>query len=166
MKLVIIESPYAGDAAAIAINTDYARRAMADALNRGEAPYASHLLYTQPGVLDDAMPDERALGINAGLAWGDRADATVVYADLGMTSGMAWGVDRARAAGRDVVVRFMDAATCRGCGGPIAMVDNVYEGCPVAGCAGTATVDTCSQCGGPMPMVDGVVPMCPNGCAD
>lgn len=64
--LVIVESPYAGDVDA---NVTYARRALRDCLERGEAPIASHLLYTQPGVLDDTVPEQRALGIAAGLAW-------------------------------------------------------------------------------------------------
>ena len=41
----------------------YARACVADCLRRGEAPIASHLLYTQPGVLDDDVPEERAQGI-------------------------------------------------------------------------------------------------------
>ncbi len=48
MKLVILESPYAGHVDA---NVAYARMAMHDSLLRGEAPIASHLLYTQPDVL-------------------------------------------------------------------------------------------------------------------
>ena len=67
MKRVIIESPYAGD---VERNLRYARAAMKDCLHRGEAPYASHLLYTQEGVLDDDVPGERKLGISAGLSWG------------------------------------------------------------------------------------------------
>jgi len=67
MRRVILESPYAGD---VATNVAYARRALRDCLLRGEAPFASHLLYTQPGVLDDTLPDERACGIEAGLIWG------------------------------------------------------------------------------------------------
>src|SRR4029077_21043205 len=35
---------------------------------QGGGPFASHLLDTQPGVLDDQVPDERRLGIAAGLA--------------------------------------------------------------------------------------------------
>jgi len=89
MKLVIIESPYAGD---VARNETYARRAMMDCLDRGEAPYASHLLYTQPGVLDDDDPDERALGIAAGFAWREVAHCTVVYQDYGISPGMAAGI--------------------------------------------------------------------------
>ncbi len=85
MKLVIIESPYAGE---IERNTHYARAAMHDCLCRGEAPLASHLLYTQEGILDDAKPLERALGIAAGFAWGGYADAVVFYTDFGMSEGM------------------------------------------------------------------------------
>src|SRR3546814_12910998 len=67
MKLVIIESPYAGD---VEENTRYARACLQDCLRRGEAPFASHLLYTQPGILDDRVPDERELGLEAGRRWG------------------------------------------------------------------------------------------------
>ena len=40
MKLVILESPYAGDVEA---NVEYARACVRDSLSRGEAPIASHL---------------------------------------------------------------------------------------------------------------------------
>lgn len=107
MKLVIIESPYAGKPREIKRNVDYARAAMADCLRRGEAPYASHLLYTQPGVLDDAIPVDRTLGIDAGLAWGKHADVTVVYYDRGVSSGMRQGIARAEAEGRPVEWRTL-----------------------------------------------------------
>ena len=64
MKRVILESPYAGD---IQRNIKYARECLKDSIKRGEAPIASHLLYTQ--VLDDNIPEERQHGIDAGLAW-------------------------------------------------------------------------------------------------
>lgn len=92
MRRVIIESPYAGD---IHLNTLYARLAVKDCLSRGEAPIASHLLYTQPGILDDGKPDERKTGIDAGHAWIGKADAVVVYTDLGVSNGMAAGIRRA-----------------------------------------------------------------------
>lgn len=85
MKPVVIESPYAGDVEA---NTAYARACMADSLARGEAPIASHLLYTQPGILDDAVPEERARGIAAGLTWARHAELAVFYVDRGYSSGM------------------------------------------------------------------------------
>ena len=82
---VSVESPYAGD---VEGNVAYAREAVADCLKRGEAPFASHLLYTQPGILDDEVPRERARGIEAGFEWRAVADATVVYIDRGITDGM------------------------------------------------------------------------------
>jgi hypothetical protein len=104
VRRVILESPYQGNAER---NLAYCRAAMRDCLLRGEAPYASHALYTQPGVLDDNAPAERALGIEAGLSWGQGADATVVYADLGISVGMELGIQRARAEGRPVELRFL-----------------------------------------------------------
>lgn len=67
-RLVIVESPFAAESeAGIAENIDYARTCLRDALQRGEAPYASHLLYTQPGVLNDRDPEERRVGMRAGF---------------------------------------------------------------------------------------------------
>lgn len=93
MKLVIVESPYAGD---VTRNLLYARLCMRDCLDRGEAPYASHLLYTQPLVLDDDQPEQRALGIEAGLCWGRIAELVAVYEDFGLSGGMMLGIQRAR----------------------------------------------------------------------
>lgn len=102
MKLVIIESPYAGD---IEANVAYARRCIRDSLHRGEAPIASHLLYTQPGILRDEVPGERQWGIDAGLAWGRVADLTAVYVDRGISSGMRYGIESAERMGRPIETR-------------------------------------------------------------
>lgn len=102
MKLVIVESPYAGE---VETNVRYARAAMADCLRRGEAPYASHLLLTQPGILDDTIPDERALGIEAGLTWGKCADLSAIYIDRGVSRGMLQGIERAQKEGRRIEIR-------------------------------------------------------------
>jgi len=91
MKLVILESPYAGD---VENNVAYARACMADCLHRGEAPFVSHLLYTQPGVLDDTIPEQRKLGMEAGFEWRRVAELTVVYTDNGISGGMQEGIDR------------------------------------------------------------------------
>ena len=86
MKRVIIESPYAGkDEIEINRNIQFARACMRECLLKGESPYASHLLYTPPGVLDDNNQEERNLGIQAGLFWGQQADKTVVYTKYGIT---------------------------------------------------------------------------------
>lgn len=102
MKLVILETPYAGD---IDANLNYARACLRDCLLRGEAPIASHLLYTQPGVLDDDVPVERQQGIEAGLAWRRVADASVVYIDRGISQGMKIGIKTALNAGMPVEYR-------------------------------------------------------------
>jgi hypothetical protein len=78
-----------------------------DSLLRGEAPIASHLLYTQPGVLNDQVADERRPGIEAGLAWRVAAEATVVYQDLGISPGMEHGIAAAKAAGLPVEYRTL-----------------------------------------------------------
>ena len=90
MKKVIIESPYAGN---IKQNIKYARACLKDSLNRNEAPLASHLLYTQDGVLDDTVQAERMQGINAGLAWKEFADLHVFYVDYGMSNGMKYALN-------------------------------------------------------------------------
>lgn len=106
MKLVAIESPFgSSDPAVVRRNVAYARLCLRDCLERGEAPYASHLLYPQPEVLDDQDPSERALGINAGLAWGDEAELKVVYTDLGTTKGMRLGIDHSESIGQGIEYR-------------------------------------------------------------
>lgn len=107
MRLVIVESPYAGD---IEKNVAYARRCVRDSLLRGEAPIASHLLYTQPGILRDKVPEERQHGIDAGLAWRRVAQATVVYTDLGISRGMEYGIKAAANDGLPVEYRSIGAS--------------------------------------------------------
>ena len=68
---------------------------MLDSMSKGEAPFASHLMYTQ--VLDDTIPEERALGMECGQAFYDKMDYMVVYEDYGISPGMEEGI----AFGRD-----------------------------------------------------------------
>lgn len=102
MKRVVIESPFAGN---VELNLRYLRLCMHECITNDEAPFASHALYTQPGVLDDDIPVQRELGIVAGFAWRDVADLTVVYTDLGITKGMQYGIDDANRKGRPVEYR-------------------------------------------------------------
>lgn len=76
MRRVVLESPLSGD---FELNQRYARWCMLECLRRGEAPFASHLLYTQ--CLDDLVEKERDLGILAGLEWGEGTEH-VFYVDL------------------------------------------------------------------------------------
>lgn len=103
-RTVTLESPYAGD---LAKNTAYTRASLRDCLLRGEACFASHLLYTQENVLDDTFSAQRRLGIEAGLLFAQLSAKTVVYHDLGITAGMQEGIARAHAAGRMVEYRSL-----------------------------------------------------------
>jgi hypothetical protein len=97
MRPVVIESPFAGD---VEKNLRYLRAAMRACLLRGEAPFASHAIYTQPGVLDDTIPEERDLGIKAGFAVVEALAAAgaprIVFTDEGYSRGMHYGLDHAR----------------------------------------------------------------------
>jgi hypothetical protein len=106
MKLTIIESPYAAPTPErIEAHVEYARRCVRDSLERGEAPIASHLLFTQPNILRDEVPEERQWGIDAGLAWRRVADLTAVYTDFGITAGMSYGIEAAESSGVTVEYR-------------------------------------------------------------
>lgn len=87
MKRVIIESPYRGDGYEdLALNMEYLQECIRDSLRRGEAPFASHQMYTT--ALDDKNPEHRRLGIAAGTAWARSADLRVFYLDRGWSTGM------------------------------------------------------------------------------
>lgn len=101
-RRVVVESPFSGD---VERNLKYARACMRDCLDRGEAPIASHLLYTQPGILNDNNPEERQWGIEAGFQWNTQAHLTVVYTDLGISSGMQFGISHANKQGRPIEYR-------------------------------------------------------------
>lgn len=106
LPAVLIESPLAAPTIdGLVRNKKFARACLRDSLSKGEAPYASHLLYAQEGLLNDDIAHERALGIHAGLLWGKFATKTVVYTDLGISSGMERGIKRAREENREIEYR-------------------------------------------------------------
>lgn len=109
MTRVIIESPFRGNDGSFA-NVKYSRQCMRDALDRGESPFASHLLYTQKGVLDDSIPEERDKGIKAAEGWLEVADYVVIYADFGITLGMAKGIAKAARLGKTLKFRWINGA--------------------------------------------------------
>lgn len=119
MKRVIIESPYAGQ---IFRNILYARACVKDSLQRGEAPLASHLLYTQPNILDDEVVSERSNGILAGHMWIPYADCVVAYLDFGISKGMCLGMDTATRLKIPVVMRRLSETDLRN-----VMVQSEFE---------------------------------------
>jgi hypothetical protein len=107
---VIIESPFGrrqdGQPCTqneMAKNIEYARKCMHESLERGEAPYGSHLLY--PQVYDDATPEERRGGMESGFAWGEVAELIAVYIDRGLTDGMREGINRHQSSGIEIEYR-------------------------------------------------------------
>lgn len=113
MKTVIIESPYAGD---IDKNIDYAWKCVRDSCSRGEAPFASHLLYTVAvdkqkyaqealGTTDDEHWISREEGLKRCEAWRSVAHKTVFYIDLGYSSGMIRAKEHALKMGQEIEER-------------------------------------------------------------
>lgn len=100
MKMVVIESPYAGD---VERNRKYLRACIRDCLRRGENPYASH--YMLPNFLDDNKPQERQLGLQMGMDWAFFADAAVFYVDFGMSQGMVAAEETHRQTGKELIYR-------------------------------------------------------------
>lgn len=96
MRRVIVETPYRGKTdEETERNLMYLQKCMRVCLMRGDAPFASHGLYTQPGVLNDKILEERMRGIYAGFAWHQRSQASVVGIDLGFSTGMKLGITNA-----------------------------------------------------------------------
>ena len=106
-----IESPYDGpNDQTIKRNILYARLACRWALEHGYFPYASHLFFTQPGILDDKIPEERELGIRAGKSIiKTSAKVSLFFLDLGESKGMTYGRQAAAEAGRQIKeIRLFD----------------------------------------------------------
>jgi hypothetical protein len=92
-RRVIIESPYRGTTPEeTARNIAYAKRCVLDSLSRNESPIASHLLFPQDGILLDADPEQRKLGIDAGHAWIPVCHFVALYTDHGISPGMEAGL--------------------------------------------------------------------------
>jgi hypothetical protein len=107
MKPVFLISPFAGDDLEEEANVNYGRKCMADCFARGEAPFAGHLLYTQPGVLNDKDAKERAMGIAAGHVWMNHCEVAVVYIDRGVSKGMRIDIERFIEASDSMEFRFL-----------------------------------------------------------
>lgn len=139
VTFTIVESPYAPfskndperAAVELARNVAYVNACLADSFAKGETPFASHAIYTLPGVLNDKVPTERKKGMQAGfdiatalsiIAWGsdtcnpllteklpfEACFIRAFYVDRGWTSGMADGMLEAGMAGQAVVKRELN----------------------------------------------------------
>lgn len=104
MKRVVVCSPYGGS---IDRNLHYARCAVRHSIDQGEAPFASHLIYPQPNILDEAVPRDRERGIQLGLEWISLAEAVIFYVDHGWSPGMIQELKVARLFSRPIEVRHI-----------------------------------------------------------
>jgi hypothetical protein len=87
MIKIQLESPFRGSERATPNDhVGYLQACIRDSITRGEAPFASHQMYTQ--ALDDTIPEEREAGIRAGYEWMQHAEKVVFYEDLGWSPGM------------------------------------------------------------------------------
>lgn len=120
MDFVVVESPFATNTITLPNGTQreilredniaYACACLRDCLvNQGEAPFASHLLYTREGILDDDIPDERTMGIQAGFDIGRKARRRLFYVDRGFTAGMRLAYWFAQEIGQECVLRRLGA---------------------------------------------------------
>lgn len=113
-ECVYVESPYNGTPEEIERNIQYAIAAMRDCLKRKEAPFLSHLIYTQSPKVGFVSDDDekfkfigREAAIEAALCWAAKSEKTVVYTDLGMSKGMKIGIENAEKVGRKVEYRSL-----------------------------------------------------------
>lgn len=107
--LTIIATPYSAPTQALkARNIAYARFCLMHSIDKGEIPFASHLLYTQ--VLNDDQPSERALGVKLSKAFFYNAKRLAVYEDLGRSPGMTEEIVLAKSLDLPIVYRRLSGA--------------------------------------------------------
>ena len=113
-KLCYICSPYRGDTER---NAKYAAALTRTAVMKGYTPITPHLYLTQ--ALDDRNPEERALGMEAGLHLLEPCEAIMIGGYYGISEGMRYEIERAHRLGKTflfadtVDVNVMDAAFLR-----------------------------------------------------
>ena len=101
MKRVYICSPYRGDGSTnTETNEAFAVMLCKLAISRGYAPIAPHLYL--PKALDDNKPEERQIGIDAGLAFLEVCDELWFCYKYGISEGMQKELQAAIDAGKTV----------------------------------------------------------------
>lgn len=107
MDTVAIVSPYnASTEARRTRNVEYARSAAWDALSRGEAPIAIHLVLGDPR--EEESPEARTLALQASKAILQHVQKVVVYTDLGYSPGMRYEIEEAKRMHKDVEFRSLE----------------------------------------------------------
>lgn len=102
-KTVCVESPLKGD---LPKNLEYARQCLRYVLDKGHAPFASHLLYTQ--VLDDRVKWQRDKSLNAGIDFGRLCEERWFFTGLGMSEGMKLALNSANEVGQHIEIVHLE----------------------------------------------------------
>ena len=95
-KLCYVCSPYRGD---VARNVKYAKELTGRAVRKGLVPITPHLYITQ--ALDDRNPEERALGMEAGLHLLEPCECIMIGGRYGISEGMRYEIERAHKMGKN-----------------------------------------------------------------
>lgn len=98
----VVESPYAGDTED---NLKYLKGLLLWCVKFGYAPWASHAVYTQKGVLIDEIAEQRTAGIEAGLLVASFAQYTILGTEKGISKGMQYGMANAQKAKRQIIYK-------------------------------------------------------------
>lgn len=97
-RVVFVSSPFGGKKE----NSQKAASVCHELLKKGWSPFAPHVYYADN--LDDAVPWERELGMNAGLEILKKCDFILVMGDH-MTHGMKMEIELATAMGKPVIFK-------------------------------------------------------------
>lgn len=109
MQVAYICSPYrAEDKKTLRRNKFYARTLTRMAIDCGLAPITPHLYITK--VVDDNNPDDRYVGLRAGLELLAKCDMVLYGSKYGISEGMAGELQEARARG----IPCIDVEECKG----------------------------------------------------
>lgn len=107
-RTALLVTPFmAEDPSKAARMVRYALRATRDSLNKGEAPLASHLFFSE--VLNIRNPIERDIGLQSQLNWMKACDVVVVYLDFGITPAMQVAINNAILRHRKIEYRTIGA---------------------------------------------------------
>ena len=101
-KLCYICSPYRGDTER---NVKYAQELTRRAVCTSHIPITPHLYITQ--ALDDRNPEERALGMEAGLHLLEPCECIMIGGRYGISEGMRYEIEWAHKMGKNFSLRIV-----------------------------------------------------------
>lgn len=103
LKMVVLETRFVSkDIKTMIMYRKFTLACIRGCLKRGEALYASHMMFAETNTLDEFSAEELTLGMVAGFLWSNQATKTVVYTDLGIGKGIAKGIETAKLNSKEI----------------------------------------------------------------